>query len=266
VWAAAYQDNVLFLASALTFDALAAAVPFVLLTLATLGYVLQGHQDASSSVHAILDRFLPLHAGANDPLARAEEILARATQSRGELSAFGVPLFIWFSTRFYASVRAALNEVFDTDESRPWPTAKLADLVLVLASLAVLVANTAVGLAFADTTWHGRFVRRTASFLLGAAFFYVIYQIAPGRRVRRETALLAATVASLGFELARVLYGVYLAQFVTLDRLVSNANALAVGLFVVWMYYTAVVFLLGGEVAETYDVIQRQKEQRAILT
>ena len=59
---------------------------------------------------------------------------------------------------------------------------------------------------------------------------------------------------------------VYLAEFATVDRLVSNANAIAGGLFLVWMYYTAVVFLIGGEVAQTYDLVRRQREQRAILT
>lgn len=266
VWVAAYEDNVFFLASALTFDALVAALPFILLALALLGYVVQGDRDTLTSVHALLDRFLPMHAGMADPLSPAERILARVTESRGQLSALGVPLFIWFSTRFYTGVRAGLNDVFDTEESRPWPVGKAVDFALVILSLLVLVANTAVGLLLPDLTWLGRLLQRTVSFGFGAVLFYLIYTIAPGRRVRRDTALVAATVASLFFEVARVLYGVYLAEFATLDRLVSNANAIAGGLFLVWMYYTAVVFLIGGEVAQTYDLMRRQREQRAILT
>lgn len=46
---------------------------------------------------------------------------------------------------------------------------------------------------------------------------------------------MAATVAALACEVARVLYGVYLNQFATLDRLVSNANAIALGLLLVWI-------------------------------
>lgn len=266
VWIAAYEDNVFFLASALTFDALVAALPFILLALAGLGYVVHGDRDALSSVHALLDRFLPAHAGLGDPLAPAERILARVTESRGQLSALGVPLFVWFSTRFYSGVRAGLNDVFDTEESRPWPVGKAVDFALVILSLLVLVANTAVGLLLPGLTWLERLFGRTVSFGFGAVLFYLVYTIAPGRRVRRDTAVVAATVASLFFEVARVLYGVYLAEFATLDRLVSNANAIAGGLFLVWMYYTAVVFLIGGEVAQTYDLMRRQREQRAILT
>jgi uncharacterized BrkB/YihY/UPF0761 family membrane protein len=52
---------------------------------------------------------------------------------------------------------------------------------------------------------------------------------------------------------------------VTFDRLLSDTNAIALLLFVLWMYVTAVVFLAGGVLAETYDLARRQREQRAIL-
>ena len=259
VWVAASEDNVFFLASALTFDALIAALPFILLALGTLGYVLQGDRDTLSSVHALLDRFLPTQGGAGGPMDPAARVLARVTESRGQFSALGVPLFVWLSTRFYRGVRVGLNQVFDTKESRPWPVNKGVDLALVIVSVLVLVASTAVSLRLPDATWPQRVLGRTVSFGFGTILFYLIYTIAPSRRVRRDTAVVAAAVASLAFEVARVSYGVYLAEFATLDRLVSNANAIAGGLLVVWMYYTAVVFLLGAEVAQTYALSRRQR-------
>lgn len=266
VWVAAHEDKVFFLASALTFDALVAALPFILLALGFLGYVVQGDRDTLSSVHALLDRFLPVRAAAGGPMDPAERFLAGVTESRGQLSAFGIPLFLWLATRFYGGVRVGLNAVFVTRESRPWALGKAVDLGLVIVSLLVLVANTALALILPGATWPGRLLRRTVSFGFGVALFYLIYTIAPSRRVRRDTALVAATVASLSFEVARVLYGVYLTEFATLDRLVSNANAIAGGLFLVWMYYTALVFLIGGEVAQAYDLMRRPQEQRAKRT
>ena len=263
---AAYEDNVFFLASALTFDALVASLPFVLLTLGVLGYLVHGAHDPISSVHAIVDRFLPLPAGGRDPLAPAEQALVVAAESRRQLSTLGVPLFLWFSIRFFGAVRQGLHEVFDTDETRPWLMAKAVDLLLVMISVAVLAGNTVEGFVLGTAIWPTRLLRRTLSFLLGGILFYAVYTIAPGRAVRRKTAVLAATVAALAFELARFLYGFYLARFATVDRLFSNANVIGIALLLVWMYYTAVVFLLGGEVADTYDLMRRQREQRAILT
>jgi uncharacterized BrkB/YihY/UPF0761 family membrane protein len=61
------------------------------------------------------------------------------------------------------------------------------------------------------------------------------------------------------------LYGIYLARFATFDRVVSNANAIALLLFLLWIYVIAFLFVAGGEVAQTYDLMRRQREQRAIL-
>jgi membrane protein len=138
---------------------------------------------------------------------------------------------------------------------------KAVDFALVVVSLLVLVASTAVGLLLPDGTWPERWFGRTVRFGFGTVLFYLIYTIAPSRRVPRDTAVVAAVVAALFFEVARVLYGVYLAEFATVDRLVSNANAIAGGLFLVWMYYTAVVFLIGGEVAQTYDRVRRPRDE-----
>jgi uncharacterized BrkB/YihY/UPF0761 family membrane protein len=36
-------------------------------------------------------------------------------------------------------------------------------------------------------------------------------------------------------------------------------------LFILWVYYTAIVFLLGAVVAETWELRKMQQRQRAIL-
>ncbi len=262
----AYEDNVLFLASALTFDALLAALPLGLLVLSALGYVAQTSGEAVDDVLRILRELLPsTSAGGSDPFRRAEELITGIAESRNELSLLGIPLFIWFSTRLFSSARNALNEVFDTEESRPYFVGKALDFSLVLVTLALIVINTIFTLRAADAPWFGRFVTQLSTFGLGVVLFFIVYRVLPSRRVPWDTSVVAAAVASLGFELAKGLYGFYLGNFATVDRLISNANAIAVLLFVVWLYFTAIVFLLGGEVAETYDLMRRQRDQRAVL-
>ena len=263
---AAYEDNVPFLASALTFDALVAAVPLTLLVLAAVGYVAQSEGDVLRSLQNIIEAFIPERAGAAAPRAAAESVLERLAQMRGGFSALGIPLFLWFSTRFFGGARAALNDVFDTEESRPWLAGKALDLLLVVVTVALLLLNTTVTLLLGDSVWFGRLLGQALGFGLGVVLFVVIYTVAPSRRVAPDTAFVAAAVASLAFEVAKVLYGIYLSRFVTLDRLISNTNLLALALLVVWTYYTAFAFLIGGEVAETYDLMRRQREQREVLT
>jgi membrane protein len=113
--------------------------------------------------------------------------------------------------------------------------------------------------------WAGRFVAGLLAYVAVTGLFYAVYVVAPSRPMRWDTALVAALFASLGFEIAKRLYGTYLVRFATFDRVVSNTNAIALLLFVFWIYATALVFLAGGEVAETYDLARRQREQRAVL-
>ncbi len=261
---AAYDDNIFFLASALTFQALLAGLPFVLLAFAALGHFVHSGEE---EVARLFRELIPsAGSGETDPFRQVERFLSSVRASRGRLSIFGIPLFLWFSTRFFSGARSALNEVFDTHESRPWWKGVSLDFSLVFAALVLVVASTAVTVSLIDFPWLGRFVSSISTFSLGVLLFFLIYKISPTRRVRWDTAAVAAAVAALGFEVTKRMYVVYLIEFTTLDRLISNNNVIALVLLVVWMYFTACVFLIGAEVAETYDLARRQTEQRAILT
>ncbi len=109
--------------------------------------------------------------------------------------------------------------------------------------------------------WLWRLSVETVAFSLGVGMFFVVFKLLPSRRINWRTALVASVFCSLGFEVARRLYALYVAQFVTFDRLASDANIVALFLFLLWVYYTAYLFLLGGEVAETFDLIRMRRAQ-----
>ena len=261
---AAYEDNIPFLASALSFDLLLTAIPFVGLALAVVGYLVQ-HQIATHQVdvHELLARFLPAAAGAGaggdaDAFGPVEQALSGVVAHRARLTLVAVPLFLWFSTRLFGGLRAALNEVFDTDERRPWPLAKLLDLAMVLGTGTLLVANAYL------TTLSG-LGAELAAVAFGTLLFFVIFKFLPSRRIYWRTGLVASLFCAVGFEVAKRLYALYVTRFATFDRVASDANVVGFLLFLLWIYYTAYVFLLGGEVAETYDLMRMRRQQRVRL-
>ncbi len=267
---AAFEDNIPFLASALSFDLLLTTIPFIVLLLAALGYLVQ-HQITTHqvSLHELLARLLPSVSGSSAAGAfqTVERALGDVLRLRTRFTVFGLPLFLWFSTRLFGGLRAALNEVFDTEENRPWPMAKLIDLGMVFTTAALLVASTLLPAVEArgSTDWGSRFFLELLAFAFSTLLFYLVFKLLPSRRIYWRTALVAATFCALAFEVAKRLYTLYLARFVTFDRVASDANALAFLLFFLWIYYTAYVFLLGGEVAETYDLIRMRRAQRVVL-
>ncbi len=267
-------------------------MPFLLLLLIGLTHLAQALTDGSPvDATALFHRFFPPHTSApgRDPFALIERILARITAHRGEISLYAAPAFLWFSTRLFAGVRTSLNDIYDVS-ARPPPrrhfllnllAGKLRDSGMVLATVVLFLANTllSTGLALlrergaerapAELEFFVSTLGRLSGELLAVGFsvslFYVTYRYASLRRLPWPTALLASTFSAILFEVAKRLYGLYLANFATLEGPAGDANIGAAVLFVLWVYYTAIVFLLGAVVAETWELRRMQQRQRAIL-
>src|SRR5207248_1842145 len=206
---AAFEDNTPFLAGALSFDLLLTIIPFVAVLLAMVGYLVE-HQVTTQRVdlHELLARLLPttLGGGTDAAFAQVEAALGGVMRHRVRITAVALPLFLWFSTRLFGGLRAALNEVFDTDERRPWPMAKLLDLSMVLGTGALLVLSSlltawearnasSVTRSFA-LDWLWRFGLETTAFGLGVLLFFMIFKLMPSRRIDWRTALVAAVFCS----------------------------------------------------------------------
>jgi len=272
---AAYEDNIPFLASALSFDVILTTIPFLIVLVGVLGslvhYQITTHEV---SLAELLQRFLPQLEGRGAEAVRyVETVLEQVIASRGQLTLFGLPLFLYFSTRLFGGLRAALNEVFDTEERRPWWLAKLLDLSLVLLTGSLLLASALLpaltfsrlgGTGFA-IEWLYRLSLEVIAFAFSTILFLGVFKILPSRRIAWRTALVAAVFCALAFEVAKRLYALYLSNFVTLDRLASNENVGAFFLLIVWIYYTNILFLIGGEIAESYDLARMRRGQRVQL-
>jgi len=275
VYEGAMEDNVSFLASGLTFDALLAAIPLGLLILSLIGHLLSvGAGSQQMDLQQYLGRMLPARpSGGSDPFAPVIALAENVVRTRGTLGLLGVPLFIWFSTRLFGSLRAALCEVFDSPETRSWLTGKLYDVALVLATGLLFVANTAFSEGVAVLmrrsgafSFLEYFAAQIVAFAFLVALFAMIFKYAPAHGVRWDTAVVAGLTCSVGVEAAKQVLSFYFLNFVRADRLVSDATLGAIILFVGWVYYMTLVFLIGGQVAQVYEFRRRLAAQRAILS
>jgi membrane protein len=275
VYQGADEANLPFLASGLSFDALLAAIPFVFLLLSVAGYILSAQAgNAQVDIDVYLQQLLPRgRPGAPSPFAPVLGLLTRVTEARSTLGLIAVPLFIWFSTRLFGSLRAALNEVFDTRETRSLIMGKVQDILLVVVTTVLFVINVLFGQGIeilAEKNILGLdFLPFLGAKLLAFAsvvvVFVVIFRYAPAHRLRRDTAVVAALICAGGFELAKVLLGIYIRTLVRPNAIVADATIAAVLLFVIWVYYMSFVFLIGGQIAQVYDLRRRLGQQRLLL-
>lgn len=237
------------------------------------------------------ETFLPPHAmdPGRDPFMLLENVLGRIAESGGRLSLYAVPAFLWFSTRLFASIRTSLNQMYDVSVRPParrhflvdYLLGKARDVVMVMLSLGVFLASvvltTLVGIARArgetGSPWlgiffssFGRWIPDLLGILLTFTLFFLIYKYASVRRLQNVAAVVAAGFAAVAFEFAKRLFALYVARLVSVERMTLDFNLTAAILTVLWVYYTSLVFLLGGVVAETWQLRTMQQQQRAILT
>jgi membrane protein len=286
---AADENRILFLASALAFDALLAAIPFVLLLLTGLNAVLTAApDDSASTLGRILESILPPRpSGEVTRFLTAESLLASVAQFGQRVSALAVLAFVWFSTRAFASVRIALSHIYDVSLRQVERSflvgvllGKVRDIILVVFTLGLLLLSTGISLGLRYATqrgearvpggelvfsWFGRAVGEVLAFAIILALFLVLYRFGSVRRIRTRAALLASCFAAVAFEVARRIFALYLAEASLAWRPSADAEIGALLLFVLWLYYSCLVFLLGGVVAETWELRHLQHRQRTIL-
>jgi YihY family inner membrane protein len=256
----AWRDNVLFMASALSFDGILTAIPLILLFFSIFGFIMNVRPEDVDALGQLLQRVFPDHGtGLGDPLAQAERLITRVIQSRAEFTLYGIPLFLVFSSRLFASTRIALDQVMGVVTKRRWRHDLVHDLGLVLIVTTMFAANAVVTVPVLRSIWATQIVRILSAFLFSTLLFFTVYSLAPTKKPRWDLSLVGALAASFTFEGSKFLFGIYLRNFVTVDRLISNANAIALMLFALWIYVVAVIFLLGGEVAKFFG---EHKESR----
>ncbi len=238
--------------------------------------------------NVLFHRFLPPHniSPGHDPFGPVERLLTRIFQNRGNVSLVVVPTFLWFSTRLFASMRNSLNFVYDVG-SRPgarrnfisaYLRGKARDALLALTVATLFLLNTVLtaGLALLRARSEaavipsftllvssvGQLFTELIAFAFSLSLFFLAYRFASPRRLSTTSVLIASTFGAFGFEIAKRLYGLYLAKSVLpASAFGGGAQLGALILFVLWVYYMAVVFLIGGVVAERWEARRLQRRQ-----
>jgi membrane protein len=280
VWDNSAEDNIFFLAGGVAFSLLLAGVPFVLLLTSAFGFVLnQTPATTSNEVRALIDALLPPHAETVDnPIHRILDEVVRARGAVGFYSALG---FVWFTTRLFGSLRSALADVFDVQNERGIIAGKLFDVrITILATTlaliwitlsAYLAIATSRGIALLASTGLRQEVMGGLEYTIGRiiAFsflvwiFFALYKYLPNRKIRWQPALVGALSASVLFEVARNLFTAYARSF-NVGSLYTGTLVTIVSI-VFWVYYAALIFILGGEVGQAHGLRMTRRLQREML-
>ncbi len=284
VWDNSGEDNVLFLAGGIAFNLILAALPFILLLVNGLTYLLpmvySGAVNSTQTVGDFLDRMLPAHS--EDSTSPYHSLIADLLHRRGSFTIYSAIGFVWFSTRLFGSLRTVLASVFDIESERGIIAGKIFDVKITIVSTLLFVASVTVSTYIMLATRKGTsalvmlglrkdvmggveyWIGRALAFAFIALMFFALYKYLPVRRVRTATAWVAAGFTSVAFEAARTVFSYYTGAFNPASLYTGALTAIVVT--VVWTYYAALIFILGGEVGQVYELRRMRRRQRETFT
>jgi membrane protein len=93
------------------------------------------------------------------------------------------------------------------------------------------------------------------SLLISGTMFYLGYRYVPRRRPRVMAALGGAVMASVLWEVAKQLFALYIKRFGLYDQIYGPLGVLVA--FVMFVYYSAIVFVLGAAYVAALDSRRR---------
>lgn len=244
-------------ASQFAYVTFVAAIPFAIVLISVIGLV-----ASPASYSTLVDN---LRGTIPDQLADfLDTILQSASATTGQsifFLAFGLIAGIWLAGNVAGSLTDGLDDAFERPH-RPWLRGKLRALILAVVTALVFVLSTILAVFGPGVLeWAFREVgapRSTqvliqfAPYLVGAAIFWgylvLLYRFAPNNHeASTRNALWGALVGVIGWLVVANLFRLYVDNFGSYNRVYGSLGVVV--LFLVFLYLTGLIILIGGETA-----------------
>lgn len=273
------KKDIFFNASAITFNLFTCAVPFTLIIISILGYVLSIDAAFTEVVRygrELLPQF-SFETQSGDIFEGAVTIEALIQPLVGARQIFGIVgiiILMIFAQGLFHTLKHVLFDVFDIKDRKSAAMEIIYNFfafgvvggVFIFFTMAVsfislfsfdqyVIPYTEIVIEFA---WVSDWLTGFLPILFTFALFYVIYRFISERRMNTKVALVAAILYTFLFELAKYGVSVYLEYAFTAYRFYYQGYAalLIIGL---WAFYTAALFVITAILARSYQEIYLER-------
>lgn len=186
----------------------------------------------------------------------------------GVVAAVGIITLFWAVIRVFGSIEDAFNNIWEVTSTRSIAR-KYSDYIAVVVAAPILWAaangiNTYAQSIFGgiDAAWVG-WVSKLMSIVVMWVMFAFLYYVIPNTKVRIGSAIMAGIVSGTAFILFQWGY-LYLQVLMTSYNAIYGSFA-ALPLFLMWVQYSWMILLFGGELAFAYQNIDKFDEERESL-
>jgi membrane protein len=257
-WSADYAPS---MGAALSYYTLFSVAPLLLIVISIAGIVFGPDAARGEIYDQLRDLMGPQGAAA------IEKLLQNVNQPReGAIAAtIGVVILLLGATSVFGELQNDLDRIWRAPaqlKSGLWNMLRtrllsfgmiLGIAFLLMVSLVVSAALAALskwwGPAFAGWKLLAHFIDIAASFGLMTLVFAMIYKVMPRVRIQWRDVWIGAAVTALLFAVGKTLIGLYLGRSSIASGFGAAGSLVVV---MVWVYYSAQIFLLGAEFTRAY--------------
>ena len=248
--------------AALAYYTVFSIAPLLIIVIAVAGFVF-GEEAVQGEIAAQLGNLL-----GKDGADAVQGLIASASAPKSGLIATVVSTFLLLmgATTVFGELQSALDRIWRVPPaskvSSMWKLLRTRVLsfglvlgmgFLLLVSLVISAALSAFGTWSAglvgDWEWLLQLLNLATSLVIETGLFAMIYKIMPRARIAWRDVWIGAAVTAALFEIGKLLIGLYLGKSGVTSGF-GAAGSLVV--LLVWVYYSAQIFLLGAEFTWLY--------------
>jgi len=255
-----YDHGGMLLAGSLSFYLVMSIVPLLLLATILLTFIAQSSDIVYNAMINFFETWMPVVT--QPAVALLNELIKR----RISVGIISVIFLLWSAGLFLDATIQAIDRIWNVKERWSFWKRKLLSL------LVIPILITAFGISFGFTAFIS-FMRTLNIELMGqnisgiswlwggfgifvslvitVIFLFWFYKVVPHVPVSSRAALIGALFAGCSWEIAKYVFDWYIARFTGFNKIYGNLGGVFIG--VLWMYYTAIIILLGAELAGYYE-------------
>jgi membrane protein len=258
-WSGDYAAS---MGAALAFYTLFSIVPLILIALVVAGHFFGPNAARGAIVSQLAELMGRTGAQAVDGLIAS----ANEPERRSLATGLGIVAFVVGAMSVFNELQDSLNRIWRSPKNQKalgffsLVRVRLLSFGMVIAFLFLLLVSLILSavLSTLGKWWGPMFGNRAvlaeaanvlASFVLITVMFALLYKIIPQKKILWHDVWVGAAVTSMLFSVGKELIGIYLGRSVTVTAF-GTVGSLAV--FLLWVYYSAQIFLLGAEFTRLY--------------
>jgi membrane protein len=268
-------DHIFLSAGGLAFSLFICMIPLVLIIFSVLGNILDS-SNMQAQINNLIDSVIPYSqysAYAKKILfSRIDEVVEYKTAA-GIIGIFGM---LFAASSLFSAMRTVLNKIYGIYVDVNFFLAKLWDFALVFLVILLFFMITILMpifevlrkaalniqyLKFLQAPIFEHFLFSIISLSAIFILFIVLYVTVPRKKLGKKAILWSAFWSAILWEAAKQAFGYYIYNFANYGKIYGTYALVVVIAF--WIYYSAIVFIIGAEIGWLYYLRHTPVEKRA---